>query len=99
MILRRIFTTAYATNGIHTSNVSAWNINVTVPNLVRQTRVSVFNFLNIAKTQKAERKMVVDGSAANEQHSPNPILLTHSESTEAVLLLLLHCCFTSTVNI
>lgn len=41
---------------------SIYNIKITVPSLVRQTCVSVFNFLSFAKSQKFERIKVMGES-------------------------------------
>lgn len=54
-------------------------INVTISNLVRWTRISVFNFLSIAKLQKYVRIQFMGRSRKQQSALSQPHVLTHSE--------------------
>ena len=54
------------------------SINVFIPNLVRQTRVSVFNFFSVANPQKFDRKDMMAGLGRQRASLSEPHLLSHS---------------------
>ena len=54
------------------------NISVNIPNLVRQTRIPVFNFFSIAKSQKFERQKVL--IVRFPQATISPLRATRSDS-------------------
>ena len=65
------------TNELSTSSGS--NISVTIPNLVRQMRISVFNFVSVAKPQTFEEKHMMGKDSASGSHPlPSTYQLTQS---------------------